>query len=427
MAGTVVKPGDLLLNITGGSMGRCCRVPADFIEANISQHVAIIRLILGGMQDFLHRLILSPYFQSFIFNEQTGAGRGGLPKNRMDRIPVAVPPLAEQHRIVAKVDELMAICDQLEAARSERERRRDQLTEASLNRLKHPEKIDESTFREHARFHLRHFPSFTTRPDQIAQLRQTILNLAVRGRLVSQNANSESIAAFLEAVDTERSATAERDRRANKERQKLLASELCWTTPTSWVWRALADLALFIDYRGQTPAKCEFGVRLLTAKNVRAGFINLEPQEFIDEPTYERWMTRGLPRERDVLFTTEAPMGNAAVLKLSHKIGLAQRVINFRLYGGLNPDFLVLQILSDPFQKILAATATGLTAKGIKAAKLKRLPIAVPPLAEQQRIVAKVKELMSLCDRLETEIKISQTQRRLLLEAVLHQALSIPA
>ena len=116
MSGTVVRPADLLLNITGGSIGRCCRVPDDFDEANVSQHVAIIRIAINGLQDFVHALILSPYFQSFIFEEQTGAGRGGLPKNKMDRIPIALPPLPEQHRIVGKVDELMALCDRLEAS-----------------------------------------------------------------------------------------------------------------------------------------------------------------------------------------------------------------------------------------------------------------------------------------------------------------------
>ncbi len=116
MSGTTVHPADLLLNITGGSLGRCCRVPDDFDEANVSQHVAIIRIAINGLQDFVHRLILSLYFQSFVFDEQTGAGRGGLPKYKMDRIPVALPPLAEQHRIVAKVDELMKLCDRLEAS-----------------------------------------------------------------------------------------------------------------------------------------------------------------------------------------------------------------------------------------------------------------------------------------------------------------------
>ncbi len=116
MTGTAVRARDLLLNITGGSMGRCCRVPDQFDEANVSQHVAIIRPAVSEMSDFLHKLVLSPCFQAFIFDEQTGAGRGGLPKKKMDRIAVAVPPLAEQHRIVAKVDELMGLCDRLEAS-----------------------------------------------------------------------------------------------------------------------------------------------------------------------------------------------------------------------------------------------------------------------------------------------------------------------
>jgi type I restriction enzyme S subunit len=132
MSGTIVRSSDLLLNITGGSIGRCCRFPDDFVEANVSQHVAIIRVAVDGLQDFLHWLILSPYFQAFIFREQTGAGRGGLPKNRMDRIPVALPPLAEQHRIVAKVDEIMALCDRVEATLADTEDIRRRLLKALL-------------------------------------------------------------------------------------------------------------------------------------------------------------------------------------------------------------------------------------------------------------------------------------------------------
>ncbi len=133
MKGTHVLPGDLLLNITGGSMGRCGRVPDDFGDANVSQHVAIIRPALRGMNAFLHNLVLSPYFQAFIFDEQTGAGRGGLPKNRMDRIAFALPPLAEQNRIVEKVDALMALCDRLEVALNTADTTRARLLEALLH------------------------------------------------------------------------------------------------------------------------------------------------------------------------------------------------------------------------------------------------------------------------------------------------------
>ncbi len=116
-------------------------------------------------------------------------------------------------------------------------------------------------------------------------------------------------------------------------------------------------------------------------------------------------------------------MCNAAVVRLSERFALAQRVICFRSYGGISTDFMVLQLLAEPFQFILDKTATGLTAKGIKAAKLKRLPIAIPPLAEQHRIVAKVDELMALCDQLETQLTTTQADSRRLLEVMLHRAL----
>lgn len=113
-------------------MGRCGIVPDTLSESNVSQHVAIIRPAVKGMNAFLHRLVLSPYLQAFIFDEQTGAGRGGLPKNRMDRIAIALPPLAEQHRIVARIDALMALCDQLEGILTTAESTRAQLLDALL-------------------------------------------------------------------------------------------------------------------------------------------------------------------------------------------------------------------------------------------------------------------------------------------------------
>jgi type I restriction enzyme, S subunit len=420
MSGTHVQHKDLLLNITGASIGRCALVPSTLREANVSQHVAIIRLFLSDIRQFIHLSLISPFFQRIIDDVQVGVSREGLSMQRLRQFPMLLPPLAEQHRIVAKVDELMTLCDRLEAAQTERESRRDRLAAASLHHLNNGGNADE--FQEHARFYFNHLPRLTTRPEHIHQFRQCILNLAVRGKLVPQDSRDEPGTRLLQRIDQERTLVATEDRRADKDQTQILAGECCWEVPPTWGWRGLADLALFIDYRGRTPTKTDSGIRLITAKNVRRGRINLEPQEFITERTYKAWMTRGLPRDGDILFTTEAPMGNAAVVRHDEKFGLAQRVINFRLYSNLDSDFLVLQLLSLPFQAILYKMSTGLTAKGIKAAKLKRLPITVPPLAEQHRIVAQVDELMALCDRLETQLAATQTEGRRLLEAVLHEA-----
>ena len=159
MSGTALRPHDLLLNITGGSIGRCCLVPSNLGPANVSQHVAIIRVAADGVQPYLHCLIKSSYFQRSVIGEQTGAGRGGLPKNRMDQIPVALPPLAEQRRIVAKVQELMVLCDRMEVAQTEREKRRDRLMVATLYRLNDGANTDD--VRQHSQFLIDHLPSIT--------------------------------------------------------------------------------------------------------------------------------------------------------------------------------------------------------------------------------------------------------------------------
>ena len=115
MKGTTVYPEDLLLNITGGSIGRCAIVSDEIEEANINQHVAIIRPVIRTSGKFLHAVILSTYFQERIEEVQTGAGREGLPKNKMDRIATPLPPLAEQAAIVERVEALMTTCRALEA------------------------------------------------------------------------------------------------------------------------------------------------------------------------------------------------------------------------------------------------------------------------------------------------------------------------
>ncbi|WP_439554124.1 restriction endonuclease subunit S [Flavobacterium macrobrachii] len=139
MNGTVVLANDVLLNITGGSMGRCALVPNDFEEGNVSQHVCIIRSILIN-NIFLHKLILSPYFQKLIFSSTSGAGREGLPKYNLEQFIIPLPPLHEQEQIVAKLEELMAFCDGLEQSIKESQGYNEQLLQQVLREALQGEK-----------------------------------------------------------------------------------------------------------------------------------------------------------------------------------------------------------------------------------------------------------------------------------------------
>lgn len=140
MNGTIVKGDDILLNITGGSLGRCAHVPLSFAGGNVSQHVCIIRPI-GCENLFFHKLVLSPLLQEYIFTSTTGAGREGLPKYNLEQFVVPIPPLSEQKIIVLKLDELMQYCDQLEESIKKSQAQNELLLQQVLREALEPEKV----------------------------------------------------------------------------------------------------------------------------------------------------------------------------------------------------------------------------------------------------------------------------------------------
>ncbi len=171
--------------------------------------------------------------------------------------------------------------------------------------------------------------------------------------------------------------------------------------PKEWEEKSLEDSTDYVDYRGKTPPKSDFGVFLVTAKNIRFGFIDYEiSKEFIREDAFENAMSRGKVKNSDVLFTTEAPLGNVAQIN-REDVALAQRVIKYRgLEGLLHNDFLALTLMSDGFRRQLFSESTGTTVQGIKGSRLHKLKIGIPQIEEQNSIV---KYLLAIDNKLQTE------------------------
>lgn len=163
------------------------------------------------------------------------------------------------------------------------------------------------------------------------------------------------------------------------------------TKHAGWVVTTIGDCTTFIDYRGKTPNKIESGLRLITAKNVKMGYLQREPEEFVSPDSYDAWMTRGIPAKGDVLFTTEAPCGNVAQLDTDEKVVFAQRIIIMQPdKERLDSTFLKYALLSPVLQKRIQAKATGATALGIKASLLRTIEVSIPKRLKEQGCIVEV-------------------------------------
>jgi len=268
-----------------------------------------------------------------------------------------------------------------------------------------------------------------TQKDYIPKLRQRILQLAAEGNITQKwrelNSDIEPASILFEKIK------AKKEQLINEgqiKKQQVLPAifkdEYLFEIPDNWIWVRLNDIFNFIDYRGKTPHKIEKGVRLITAKNVRFGHIQKSPEEFISKAEYNGRMTRGFPKYGDILFTTEAPLGNAGILNINENdISTGQRLITFQSYYNLVDNECFLSFLLSPsMQNQILKNSSGVTAKGIKATKLKNIIIPLPPVDEQNAIVSKVKQLMSWCDELEKKIEKRDAYQDKMMQAVVKQA-----
>ncbi|WP_075593193.1 restriction endonuclease subunit S [Pseudoalteromonas sp. PAB 2.2] len=149
--------------------------------------------------------------------------------------------------------------------------------------------------------------------------------------------------------------------------------------------KKIKELVDYIDYRGKTPKKSDSGIPLVTAKNVKKGFVSEEPREFIPAENYLDWMTRGLPKEGDVLFTTEAPLGNAALLGCYDKVVVGQRLIALTAKGELTQEYLLYCLLNQFIQDEIYKRSSGSTVKGIRTKELYEIELPVPDIKLQEK------------------------------------------
>ena len=362
----------------------------------------------------------------------------GLNRNEAYAVALALPPFKEQNRIVTKVDELMGLCDALEAQTENSITAHQTLVEVLLEALlKAPEQnatAEQATaqFQQNWQRLSEHFDTLFTTTASIDTLKQTILQLAVMGKLVPQNPNDEPAAKLIERLISVRDKWLEDSSKLNPEAKtmirklkKLKEPQAPFALPKSWHCVHLIQLSkLLVDCHNKTAPYEVSGIPIIRTTNIRNRTFVSNDLKFVNADTYDYWSRRCPPESGDIMFTREAPMGEALIVPDAVKWCLGQRTMLIRpMHEFVSNKFLLLALTEPHLLARASEHAVGLTVKHLRVGDVENLNIPLPPLEEQHRIVAKVDELMTLCDKLKARLTDAQTTKLHLTDAIVEQAL----
>ena len=349
MKGTEVLANDLLLNITGGSLGRCAVVPADFNCGNVSQHVCIMRSVLVE-PEYFHVLVLSSYFAKSM--KITGSGREGLPKYSLEQMAFPLPPLSEQQRIVMEIEKLFALIDQI----------------------------------EHSKVNLQTI---------IKQTKSKILDLAIHGKLVPQDPNDEPAIELLKRINPDFTPC------DNGHSRKL---------PQGWYSVTANDVCSIIGGVSYNKADIQdTGIRVLRGGNIQNGkvidcfddvFISLSYQN--NDNQVQRGDIIVVASTGSQTLIGKTGFADRDIPKT--QIGAFLRIVRPK-QKTLSP-YIRLIFQTDAYKDYIRNVAKGSNINNVKNAHLQNFQICLPPLEEQQRIVQKIEELFSSLDDILTALEV---------------------
>ena len=406
LSNVTIQSSDVLLNITGASIGRVTIAPPEMAGARVNQHVTIIRPTSELLPRFLSMFLASPSVQRMIDEVQVGATRQALTKGMIEQFEIPLPPLAEQKRIVAKVDELMALCDQLEAQQQERDTRHAALARASLARFAEAPTPANLDFLFHN--------SYTITP---ADLRKSILTLAVQGKLAPQDPNHELAEELYARIQSAKEQLIKTRTIKRVSVEPNPNEDSCDQLPTGWIWTRLGNVFDVRDGTHDTPKYTSEGFPLITSKHIYTGCLSFEGVNYISEEDHRQISERSRVDRRDILFAMIGSIGNPVIVDTDREFS-TKNVALFKYYApdDAEPRFLLLylKLVSEEMR----AKAAGGVQSFVSLGFLRNYPFPLPPLAEQRHIVAKVDQLMALVGQLETQLTASRATAEKLIQAV---------
>ncbi len=413
----IVRNGDYLVGMDGEFNLRRWRGG----DALLNQRVLRIRNWRAQIDPEFIRLPLQ-FILNYLHIRTSQTTVKHLSAKQVNGIEVPLPPLAEQQRIVARVDDLLILCDQLEAARTDREHCRSLLTTATLAAL-------EADGEDPARLHfnrvlaLDQFSRLTADGLQIGRLRKSILSHAVRGQLVPQLPCASQL-------ENPLSQMALQWHKIDKTPPANLTSANEWrlpyAKPAGWSAATMDDVRRpgeTITYGILKPVWVVSGVPTVRVTEMKTGIIDTS-RLLMCEPTHARKFSKTTLVEGDLLVSKDGTIGRTAFVPPELAGGnITQHMLRVPISDEVDRRFIRM-VVDAPFcQAWMVGETKGVALQGVNVGDFRRMPIPIPPLAEQRRIVARVDELMALCDQLEASLAAAQVANARLLDAILHEAL----
>nr|WP_254918175.1 restriction endonuclease subunit S [Zobellella denitrificans] len=395
-------------------------------------HVTVIRPLLTSSL-FLNTYISSHSVQKRIEPTDEKSLVSGSTKqvelstSAVNSLVVPLPPLKEQQRIVQKVDELMALCDQLEQQTESSIEAHATLVDTLLATLTNSADADELQ-QNWARI-AGHFDTLFTTERSIDALKQTILQLAVMGKLVRQNPNDEPASVLLERIAAEKDRLVkEKKIKKQKPLPEISEDEKPFELPEGWEWCQCNDIGnpnTIITYGILKPVWVDKGVPTVRIKDMIDGEISTGDIAMCSFERADKF-TKTTLSEGDLLIAKDgATLGKTAFVP--HQLAggnITQHVLRFSIHQSVSRHFIRLIIDSPIGQGWMTGETKGVALPGVNVSDFRRMPTAIPPLNEQHRIVAKVDELMALCDQLKDKLRQSQQTQVHLTDAIVDQALA---
>ncbi len=374
-------------------------------------------------------LAINARLDELIAKAHGGVGLQHVTKGKLEALTLVVPPLAEQHRIVAKVDELMELCDRLETRRADSEAAQAHLVQVLLESLS--KAADAADFDASWRRVSEHFHTLFTTEFSIDVLKRTLLQLAVMGKIEPQDPSDGQACELLKVVQIERQAAAVGKKKLDNKRALDARDDTPFELPLQWEWSCLSDLAISGPSNGYSPkpVSLETPYRCLTLSATTRGVFNDQCFKFVDihaDIASKYFLKRG-----DLLIQRANSIDYVGVSAIydhpDDQFIFPDLMMRLRISGHLNPKFIHAYLSSVSGRAYFRSNASGTQGNmpKINQSTVASAPIPIPPLAEQHRIVDKIEQLMSLCDQLKARVVRARVLNDQLADALVAAAIAV--